>query len=205
MDESGGKAEGASSHPHQVIYSWKRPRLEHGSGTALAAGGSLGAVICTSKNKLIVIFHLHKGKGREEEGGWECEGNVLPTPSGWALPKHRLIPCSCGAHPACLVAEVEIYGNDGTGPSSSSPQSEPTSRGVKHKKVQHNRRERTTTSISWMGAKTCWVRTDLRDGWRFIWSFHFGCGVWIQKKGWGIQSRNGLGWKGTERSSSSYF
>lgn len=125
MDESGGKAEGASSHPHQVIYSWKRPRLERGSCTALAAGGSLGAVICTSKNKLIVIFHLQKGKGREVgregEGGRECEGNVLPTPSGRAVPKYWLIPCSRGVHPACLVAGgVEIYGNDGAGPSSSS-------------------------------------------------------------------------------------
>lgn len=99
MGESGGKAEGASSHPHQVIYSWKRPRLEHGSGTALAAGGSLGAVICTSKNKLIVIFHLHKGKGREvgREGGRrpgmqkECAAK-----SFWEgrakVPAHSLLP-----------------------------------------------------------------------------------------------------------------
>lgn len=51
-------------------------------GAALAAVCSLGAqaAICTSKNKLIVIFDLHKGK---RGGGdiWEGEGEPrAPAP-----------------------------------------------------------------------------------------------------------------------------
>lgn len=89
---------------------------------ALAAVCSLGAqtVICTSKNKLIVIFNLHKGKGGGG-GIWEGEGSLAllrhrtsssPAPVGLTLPVWGMT----------LGAEgVDSNGDGGTGPSSSPP------------------------------------------------------------------------------------